>query len=187
MKFSVTVLVLCVSLPCFGAGSIQKWVDKDGKVHYGDPATAQVIPDAPPRKATDAATLNKPKPMDSQTWNKAVEKAESAPAGAGGRHLGTFVGPDPVDPRGGSDYLRDRRRPQPPSNPRSYGPSPHDALRHADAERQLSAQRKQQQLAQDDRKRQLMAECERQRTSDCQNPNTLQYMENANKPRGAYR
>jgi hypothetical protein len=188
MKLITTVLALCISLSCFGATEIQKWVDKDGKVHYGDRANSPALPSAPLQKRTDASMPQKAKPMNEQTWNKAVERAENAPTGAGGRHLGKFADEDPrVHSPSSSDPSYGRRGASPPSHSGSFGPSPYEALRQVEAERQYSAHRKQQELAQKERTRQLIAECERQRTSNCQDPNTLRYIENSNKPRGAYR
>lgn len=170
-------IVFMVANCAVAAPNVLKWVDKDGKVHYGDPASAGTIPEP----VTAAKPLKKPQELDSQSWNRAVDNAEKAPTGSSGRSLGRFANPDPVPVPSRVPYPRN------PSYSGNYGPRPSDALVQQEAERNYERQRRQQVEAGQNTRQELIANCERQRGTNCRDSETLRYMENANKPRGAFR
>ncbi len=165
----------------FAASNIYKWTDKEGRVHFGDPTDMPVVPEPPARKPNGANTIKRPTALDDRTWNQAVDRAEQTPTGGAGRSLSQFAGPD-------------RPAPSPSYHPsttvtitRTYTPSPTTAIMQNSLERQAYEQQKQQKEAAENKRRQLVAECERNRGTDCKSDSALQYMENANKPRGAFR
>ena len=177
MKSLIFVISLfTVATTACHAATVYKWVDKDGKVQYGDPASAPVTPVETPRKSNAGAP--KTKSFDDQTWNRAVDRAEDSPTGSAGRSIGKFGAPPLVQP------------PAPSYGSRTYtydSPSPGDAIRQSDAERRYAAQQQAQQQARENHRQQIIANCERQRGSNCRDEATIRYMDNAEKPRGASR
>lgn len=72
-----TILALaCLLLPALAAAQLYKWVDKDGKVHYGDqppPAAATKSVTAPPPGPAGAAA---PKAAPPKAGDKSAEKGK---------------------------------------------------------------------------------------------------------------
>lgn len=173
------VAIVLINVHCDAADKIYKWVDKNGKVHFGDASDSGAVPEPEPKRPAGQSGSRQSKPLDDQTWNRAVERAENAPTGSSARSIAGFADaprPTPSYQQGGVTYQYSR----------SYQ-SPGQAIQQSDAERRFYEQQKQQQMAQENARRQLIAECERNRGTDCRDDQTLRYMENANKPRGASR
>ncbi|MDB5809203.1 MAG: hypothetical protein JWN94_1325 [Betaproteobacteria bacterium] len=171
-------LCLTLTAPCFAA-EIAKWVDKDGKVQYGDPINAPAASNELQRKSGTAPP--KTKSLDDQTWNRAVDRAENTATGSAGRNIGKFAAPEPrqAPPVSGSSYSQ--------TYSRAYNSrTPGDAIRENEAERRFAAQQEARQQAVENHRNQIIANCERQRNTNCRDDSTIRHMDNLEKP-GGYR
>ena len=182
LLFSVLAGLICEPAQ---AGDIYKWVDKDGKVHYGDAGEEKSKGDDTSANKAENSSGNKqkgkkPTELNDQSWNRAVDKLENTPTGSVGRHLG-----EPSSP-GSSDYVRPRSY-SPPSPSYNYnqspGPNPSDALRQREAEKLRYDQRKRAEEAREQQRQKLIAECEKQRYTDCKDEKTLRYIQNLDRQR----
>jgi hypothetical protein len=60
-RIALTALLLMVALQGGAAGKTYRWVDDQGKVHYGDqppPNAAEITPGKPPAAKTESASVN---------------------------------------------------------------------------------------------------------------------------------
>ena len=181
IRLVFVVLTMCSVSSSFAASTVYKWVDKDGKVQYGDPTSLPVAPDNSPNKKAEGSANTKSKGVDDSKGNRVVDRAERAPTSGTATNTGKFSEPQRI---------------QVPSSPNpsyvapypgDYNSSNYNAARQHEAEQRYAEQQRLQQEAADNRRQQLIAECERQRGTDCRNESTLRYMEDSQQPRLRYR
>ena len=175
----------------FAASQVYKWTDKNGKVHYGDPTAMQEAPQ-PKGSAGAQPAAPKNKSIDEQTWNRAVDRASQTPSGGAGQNISRYAEPE-RKPYGDTPSTRPSPGSSRTTSSNSYGRGEYrergntDVYRQVDRERAGAQQQKLAQEQQAQRRQEIIAQCERNRGSDCRNDQTIRYQENIEKPRGAYR